>query len=125
MLDNNRSIIEIFVRSKMADSGPPLGTILGNLGVNAVKFCKEFNDFTNDLPNYFFLKVKIIITDDRNFSFFVSLPTLGFFLGLLKFTRVVKILGKGVTEHCIFLKYVVQLAYLKFPSLPIKESFPI
>jgi len=28
----------------MADAVPPLGTVLGNLGINAVKFCKDFND---------------------------------------------------------------------------------
>jgi ribosomal protein L11 len=44
-------IINIIIRSKSAESGPPLGTVLGNLGVNTVKFVKEFNDFTNDYLN--------------------------------------------------------------------------
>ena len=40
--------VSIYLRAQMAESGPPLGTVLGNLGVNTVKFCKEFNDFTKD-----------------------------------------------------------------------------
>jgi len=118
-------IIEIFLRSQMAESGPPLGTILGNLGVNTVKFCKDFNDFTAELPTYFFLKVKINIMEDRSFSFVVFLPTVGFFLSLLKFTRVVNYSGENFFENCVSLKAVVQLALLKFPFLSIRESFPI
>jgi large subunit ribosomal protein L11 len=118
-------VIEIFLRSQLAESGPPLGTVLGNLGVNTVKFCKEFNDFTAELPSYFFLKVKINILEDRSFSFFIFLPTVGFFLSLLKFTRIVNYSGENFLEKCVSLKEVVQLALLKFPFLHIGESFPI
>jgi large subunit ribosomal protein L11 len=118
-------VIEIFLRSQLAESGPPLGTVLGNLGVNTVKFCKEFNDFTAELPSYFFLKVKINILEDRSFSFFIFLPTVGFFLSLLKFTRIVNYSGENFLEKCVSLKEVVQLALLKFPFLHISESFPI
>lgn len=41
--------VDIFIRSNGAETGPPLGTILGNLGVNSSKFCKES---TNLLNNY-------------------------------------------------------------------------
>jgi len=49
-------ILNIYIRSNSAEAVPPLGTTLGNIGVNALKFCKEFNEFTKDLPNYFFIK---------------------------------------------------------------------
>lgn len=51
-----KQVITIMIRAKSAESGPPLGTVLGNIGVNAIKFAKEFNDFTENLPNC--LKVK-------------------------------------------------------------------
>jgi ribosomal protein L11 len=44
-----KNVIFLFVRSQMADAGPPLGTVLGNLGINAIKFCK---DLMNLLKNY-------------------------------------------------------------------------
>ena len=109
----------------MAESGPPLGTILGNLGINTVKFCKEFNDFTKELPTYFLLKVKIKILEDKSFNFNVALPSTGSIIGLLKFERTVEHSGKQTIQHCISLKSIVQIALLKFPKLSLDVSVPI
>ena len=109
----------------MAESGPPLGTILGNLGINTVKFCKEFNDFTKELPTYFLLKVKIKILEDKSFNFNVALPSTGSIIGLLKFERTVDQSGKQIIQHCISLKSIVQIALLKFPKLSLDVSVPI
>jgi large subunit ribosomal protein L11 len=117
--------VTIFLRAQMAESGPPLGTILGNLGINTIKFCKEFNDFTNDLPSYFLLKVKILILEDKSISFTVKLPSIGNLIGLLKFDRKVEQSGKEIIESCILMKHVVQLAKLKFPHLDLKFSMSI
>ena len=57
-------ILEVFIPSGNAESGPPLGTVLGNLGVNTVNFCTEFNEFTKDLPFYFVLNLKIYVYDN-------------------------------------------------------------
>jgi large subunit ribosomal protein L11 len=121
-----KNVIFLFVRSQMADSGPPLGTILGNLGINAVKFCKEFNDFTKELPSYFLLKVKILILEDRSYSFLILPPSTGF---LLMFVKVQPLGGfskvsKGV-KNFISLKNVVQVAMFKFPYLDLRLSVPV
>src|ERR1700722_14044120 len=117
--------VTIFLRAQMAESGPPLGTILGNLGINTIKFCKEFNDFTSDLPSYFLLKVKILILEDKSINFTVKLPSIGNLIGLLKFDRKVEQSGKEIIESCILMKHVVQLAKLKFPHLDLKFSMSI
>jgi len=52
-------IKKCFLISGSAEPAPPLGTILGNLGVNTIQFCEEFNLYTKNLPNYFYLKVAI------------------------------------------------------------------
>ena len=36
-----KNIIKIYILAQKAENSPPLGTILGNLGVNAIKFCSE------------------------------------------------------------------------------------
>lgn len=79
-----KNIIFLFIRAQKADAGPPLGTVLGNLGVNAIKFCKEFNDFTKDLPDYFLLKVKISILEDRSYNFIIFLPSTGYLIMFVK-----------------------------------------
>src|SRR5450432_4062866 len=117
--------VTIFLRAKMAESGPPLGTILGNLGINTIKFCNEFNDFTKDLPSYFLLKVKILILEDKSVSFTVNLPSIGKLIGLLKFDRTVEQYGKAIIQSCILTKHVVQLAKLKFPHLDLQVAMSI
>jgi large subunit ribosomal protein L11 len=117
--------VSIYLRAQMAESGPPLGTVLGNLGVNTVKFCKEFNDFTADLPSYFLLKVTIFVYEDKSCSFSVALPSTGYFISLLRFDRKIKNFGKEITQHCISLQSVIQLALFKFPNIDLKISVPI
>lgn len=117
--------IEIFLRSQLAESGPPLGTILGNLGLNATKFCKEFNDFTKDLPTYFFVRAVISVLEDKSFSIKVKLPNIGFIISLLKFERSFVNGGKTIRENCITAENVVALAKFKFPAMPLEKSIPI
>lgn len=119
------NVVTIYLRSQMAESGPPLGTILGNLGINTVKFCKEFNDFTKDLPSYFLLKVKINILEDKTFTFSVDLPSTGKLISLLKFDRTVDFSGKQVVQSCVYMKDLVQIALLKFPGMELQIVMPI
>jgi large subunit ribosomal protein L11 len=79
--------INIGVNAQMAEAGPPLGTVLGNLGVNTVKFCKEFNEFTNDVPNYLKLRVQISIMENKSYSFVVREPSVGYIISLSKVER--------------------------------------
>jgi large subunit ribosomal protein L11 len=81
----------MFLRTKNVDSGPPLSTILGNFGVNTIAFCKEFNEFTKELPNYFLLEVSININGDRTYNFTLKEPTAAFLLKLVvKKTEIFK-----------------------------------
>jgi len=93
-------ILTIYIRAGQAESGPPLGTVLGNIGVQTAKFCKEFNDFTKELPSYFLLKVRIIISENKSFSFTVKEPSVGYIISLLK--KEEKIKKKDGTEETFF-----------------------
>ena len=121
MLDVKTKIC-LFIRSQTAETGPPLGTVLGNMGVNAPKFVKEFNEFTKELPSYFLLKVYIYILEDRTFQFSFFLPTTGYILNFVKFS---KIISKNKNQNCISLKNVIQLSLLKFPTLSLNKSLPV
>ena len=83
----------MFLRTKTIDSGPPLSTILGNFGVNTIAFCKEFNEFTKELPNYFLLEVNIIINSDKTYNFNLNEPTIAFLLKLVG--KKIEIFKKG------------------------------
>lgn len=123
-MDNIKLVI--YIRANSAKSGPPLGTTLGNIGVNTMKFCKEFNDFTKDLPNYFLLKVTILVTENKSFTFSVDLPPIGFIISLLKKEEIFK--DKNGTTHHLFyitLEDFLKIAKFKFPYYPLKKSLKI
>lgn len=117
--------ITIFLRSQLAEAGPPLGTVLGNLGLNATKFCKEFNEFTKELPTYFYLQVEISILDDKSFAIKAHLPSIGFILSLLRQERSVKKAGKLYMDYVVPLKGIVELALLKLPQARLEVAVPI
>jgi len=86
-----RHVIDVYLRSSTADAGPPLGTILGNLGINTAKFCKDFNDFTKALPVYFLIRLRIFIFENRTFSFVVSPPSSTYLLTVLKYQKSIQV----------------------------------
>jgi len=113
--------VTLFIYAQSAEPVPPLGTILGNLGINSTKFCKEFNEFTQDLPNYFKLPVTIFIEKNKNYTFKIKEPQLGYILSLLR---------QEFDEEDQFYEYInlsdlLKLAKYKFPLLDLKRAYLI
>lgn len=124
MKDNINLVL--YIRAGQAESGPPLGTILGNIGVQTIKFCKEFNDFTKDLPTYFSLKVKIVITETKNFTFTVEQPSIGFIISLLKKEEIIKKKdGTTFIFYYIFFEDIIKLAKFKFPDFKLEKAINV
>jgi len=114
----------VYIRSQNAEAAPPLGTVLGNIGVNTVKFCDEFNKLTINLPSYMIVNVKIDINENKTFKFKIQSLSLTFLLNLLKFKSIVT--KVSVKEFmCLKLTDVVILALFKFPKKSLKESLRI
>ncbi len=72
-----------------ATTGPPLGPLLGQFGVNTPSFCKQFNDATSIFSSLIksklvLLSVKIIIYDDKTLAFIVQKPHTSFLIKLLR-----------------------------------------
>jgi len=106
------------VYSQKAEVGPPLGTILGNLGVNTLRFTKEFNEFTQELPEYFKLRVSVNVYEDKSFVFSVEKPAIGFVLSLCK--------QYDVSGNCfINLNDLLQIAFFYMDHLPLENAIDV
>lgn len=118
-----------YIMSNKAVPTPPLGTILGNLGVNTINFCDEFNNYTKNLPNYFLVQVKIDIYENKSFKFLVKRSPTGFLINLLKFEKKIKVqFFDRIHEKnifCINSEDVIKLALFKFPNLELKKAILI
>src|SRR5215472_16793890 len=104
-----KHILHLYVQSQKAEAIPPLGTVLGNLGVNVSNFCKDFNNYTSELPSYYILGVKIFIYGNRTYKFFIKEPSLGSIVNLLAFYREYKKQNTTISYRVIRLKDIVEL----------------
>jgi ribosomal protein L11 len=93
--NNSLNKFSIYLRMGSVESGPPLSTILGNFGINTVKFVKDLNDFTGELPTYFLLVVNVSINSDRTYQFDISEPSVTQFLRILSKKRQISVLSQG------------------------------
>ena len=112
-----KHILYLYIQSQNADPSPPLGTILGNLGINTVNFCKDFNNYTSDLPKYITVSVKLLIYTNRSVKYEITSPSLSSIINLLIYVEE--------NQRKILLKDILKLSKWKFPKLPVQQSLPI
>lgn len=117
--------LQLYIQSQTADAAPPLGTVLGNLGVNTVNFCKEFNTYTADLPSYFTLSVRIEVLSNRSYRFSFGPLPLGPLLQLLSKEIPTPKGKKDGPYRALPLRQAIQLARWQYPTLDLPRSFPL
>ena len=92
---NSLNKFSIYLRMGSVESGPPLSTILGNFGINTVKFVKDLNDFTSELSTYFLLVVNVTINSDRTYIFDINEPSVTQLLRILSRKKQISVLSQG------------------------------
>jgi large subunit ribosomal protein L11 len=103
-----------------ATTGPPLGPLLGQFGVNTPSFCKQFNDATSVFASLIkgklvLLSVKIVIYDDKTLGFTIQKPHTSFLIKQLR-----KKLVSTNTFFVLTLDDLFKIVQFKFG--PIKNS---
>jgi len=94
-MEENIKSFSLNLRMGQIESGPPLSTILGNLGIATAKFCKELNELTNLLPNFFVLEIKIFINMDKSYSFYICEPSTALILKLVSIKKEIFVNTSG------------------------------
>ena len=65
--------VKLQIRAGQATPAPPVGTALGQHGVNIMDFCKQYNEATQQFSGQV-IPVELTIYEDRSFSFITKQP---------------------------------------------------
>jgi large subunit ribosomal protein L11 len=67
------ALVKLQIRAGQATPAPPVGTALGQHGVNIMDFCRQYNDATQQYAGQV-IPVELTIYEDRSFSFITKQP---------------------------------------------------
>ncbi len=67
------AVVKLQLRAGQATPAPPVGTALGQHGVNIMDFCKQYNEATQPQMGQV-IPVELTIYEDRSFSFVTKQP---------------------------------------------------
>ncbi len=67
------AVVKLQIRAGQATPAPPVGTALGQHGVNIMDFCRQYNDATQQFAGQV-IPVELTIYEDRSFSFVTKQP---------------------------------------------------
>ncbi|MGD9117024.1 MAG: 50S ribosomal protein L11 [Dehalococcoidia bacterium] len=68
-----KAVVKLQIPAGKANPAPPVGTALGQHGLNIMAFCKEYNDRTSGQVGSI-IPVEITVYDDRSFTFITKTP---------------------------------------------------
>ena len=109
-------VVKLQVPAGKANPAPPVGTVLGPLGINLQEFCTKYNDATKDKMGDI-LPVEISVYADRTFDFVIKTPPAAFLVK--KFAKVAKAGTKGSKEIVgkLTKDQLREIAEIKLPDL--------
>jgi large subunit ribosomal protein L11 len=67
------AVVKLQIRAGQATPAPPVGTALGQHGVNIMDFCRQYNEATQAQMGQV-IPVEMTIYDDRSFTFITKQP---------------------------------------------------
>jgi large subunit ribosomal protein L11 len=67
------ALVKLQIKAGAANPAPPVGTALGQHGVNIMDFCKQYNEATQQFAGQV-IPVELTIYEDRSFTFVTKQP---------------------------------------------------
>ena len=67
------AVVKLQIKAGQATPAPPVGTALGQHGVNIMDFCRQYNEATQPFAGQV-IPVELTIYEDRSFSFVTKQP---------------------------------------------------
>ena len=73
-MSQKKAFVRLLVPANKAAPTPPVGPALGQRGIKAIDFCKQFNALTTQYTSSIPIPTRIIVNTDRSFTFKVTSP---------------------------------------------------
>ena len=67
------AVVKLQIRAGQATPAPPVGTALGQHGVNIMEFCRQYNEQTQQQAGQV-IPAELTIYEDRSFTFITKTP---------------------------------------------------
>jgi large subunit ribosomal protein L11 len=67
------AVVKLQIKAGVATPAPPVGTALGQHGVNIMDFCRQYNEATQQFAGQI-IPVEMTIYEDRSFTFITKQP---------------------------------------------------
>jgi large subunit ribosomal protein L11 len=117
------SLLKLFITTGQASPSPPIGPALGQKGVKAMDFCRQFNErsvkqFAPGMP----LRCHITVNPDRSFSFVIRPPTTSF---LIKRAAGIDRLSSKYKVAEMSVKVLYEIAKQKHEGDPMLRQLPL
>lgn len=111
-----KALVKLALQAGKATPAPPVGSALGQHGVNISAFCKEYNARTAEKIGSI-IPVKVTIYEDRSYSFVLKSSPASFLL--IKAANIKKGAAKPNKEKAgvVTFEQVKEIALLKLPDL--------
>jgi len=108
--------IKLQIPAGQATPAPPVGTILGPVGINLQEFCTRYNEASRDKMGDV-LPVEITLYDDRSYDFVLKTPPAAFLIK--KAAKIQKAGSKGANEIAATIEKadLQKIAETKMPDL--------
>ena len=116
MAKNITRVVKLAIAAGKATPAPPVGTVVGPLGINIQEFCTKYNDATKDKMGDI-LPVELTVYEDRTFDFVIKTPPTSFLIKKLTGIKKGAVKGSNETVATLTKEQLREIAEIKLPDL--------
>ena len=109
-------VVKLAIAAGKATPAPPVGTVVGPLGINIQEFCTKYNDATKDKMGDI-LPVELTVYEDRTFDFVIKTPPTPFLIKKLTGIKKGAVKGSNETVATLTKEQLKEIAEIKLPDL--------
>ena len=116
MAKNITRVVKIAIEAGKATPAPPVGTVVGPLGINIQEFCTKYNEATRDKMGDI-LPVELTVYEDRTFDFVIKTPPTSFLIKKVAGIKKGSVKGSNEIVGTLTKEQVKEIAEIKLPDL--------